>query len=59
MSTGEVISLSVGIGGLLFGVFTYFTSGVLSDKKQSAIHSVEIENLKGRVKRLEDDIDRN
>jgi hypothetical protein len=48
-------STLLGVGGFLFGIFAYFTSGILKDKKQLIEHEVEIKNLKDRVERLENE----
>lgn len=59
MTTEGIISISIGIGGFLFGVFAYFTSGVLADKKQTTINTTDIVNIKERLRRLENDNDKN
>lgn len=48
-------STLLGIFGFAFGLFAYFTSGILKDKKQLIEHEVEIKNLKDRVNRLENE----
>lgn len=50
--TTETVGYLLGLSGLAFGVFTWFTSGILKDKKQLIEHEVEIKNLKEDVAEL-------
>lgn len=53
MVTTEAIGLGIGVAGLFFGIYSYFTSGILADKKAGIINTVKIEGLEKRVDKLE------
>jgi len=49
----ETISMAIGGIGLIFGVYAYFTSGILKDKSEIIEHRIKIIELERRVHRLE------
>jgi len=49
----ETISIAIGVIGLLFGMYAYFTSGILKDKSEIIEHRIRIIELERRVHRLE------
>ena len=66
--SGDVISYIIGAGGLCFGVYAYFTSGVLADKTKIIEQGMEQkhmkqdfilfkEYMKEQVKDMKDDIE--
>lgn len=52
----ETLSIIVAAGSMVFGIFSWFTSGVLKDKGKIIEHDVEIRNLKDKFNRLEERI---
>lgn len=53
---GPLIGYIIGAGGLLFGVYSYFTSGVLADKTKIITHDIEIKHLKEEISDLKEDV---
>lgn len=52
----EGLGLFIGGASLLVGILTWWLGKLLSDKKDSTIHEVEIQHLKERVDKLEEDV---
>lgn len=57
MTASEIIGIAVGVGGLFFALSSRYVSGMLSDKKDSTIHSVEIQHLKEQAKNIEKELE--
>jgi hypothetical protein len=51
------IEILIGIGGLAFGIFSWFTSGILKDKGKIIEHEVKIGNIEKDIIRLEKRMD--
>lgn len=52
-----VIGYVIGAGGLIFGIYSYFTSGVLADKTKIITHDIEIKHLKDELKEVKEDVE--
>lgn len=52
-----VIGYVIGAGGLIFGIYSYFTSGVLADKTKIITHDIEIKHLKDEIADMKEDIE--
>jgi len=55
--SGDVVGYIIGAAGVSFGAFTYFTSGILADKKQAIINTVRLDNLEKQISKLEEKLD--
>ncbi len=56
--SADVVGYIIGAGGLCFGAYSYFTSGILADKTKIIEHGVKIDQLERRMKDVEEDADK-
>ncbi len=52
-----LVGYIIGAGGLIFGIYSYFTSGVLADKTKIITHDIEIKHLKQELEEVKRDIE--